>query len=277
MIFLDVSQIFFSSILSIREPLSEDLIRHVIINNIRSYRTKFKQYNDMILCCDSKTYWRRSIFPYYKSHRKESRDKSAIDWNFVFPILNQLKQDLKEHFPYKTIEVETAEADDIIAVLTKKYSIHEPVLIISSDADFKQLHKYPNVKQYNPILNVFVTSKNPTQDLKEKIIRGDKGDGIPSILSQDDTFVIKKRQSPITQKKLDIWLSQPPETFCESEDILRNYHRNNMLINLDEIPENISVAITNEFDASIPASKQTLYKYLLNNKLINLLTDINDF
>lgn len=277
MILLDVSQIFFSSILSIREPLSENLIRHIVINNIRSYRTKFKQYNDMVLCCDSKTYWRRSIFPFYKSHRKESRDKSPIDWNFVFPILNQLKQDLKDHFPYKTIEVENAEADDIIAVLTKKYSIHEPVLIISSDADFKQLHKHPNVKQYNPILNVFVTSKSPTKDLKEKIIRGDKGDGIPSILSQDDTFVIKKRQSPITQKKLDTWLQQSPETFCESEEILRNYHRNNMLINLDEIPGNISESISNEFDASTPASKQTLYKYLLNNKLINLLTDINDF
>lgn len=277
MILIDLSQIFFSSILSIREPLSENLIRHIVINNIRSYRTKFKQYNDMVLCCDSKTYWRRSIFPFYKSHRKESRDKSPIDWNFVFPILNQLKQDLKDHFPYKTIEVENAEADDIIAVLTKKYSIHEPVLIISSDADFKQLHKHPNVKQYNPILNVFVTSKNPTQDLKEKIIRGDKGDGIPSILSQDDTFVIKKRQSPITQKKLDSWLSKSPETFCESEEILRNYHRNNMLINLDEIPGNISESISNEFDTSIPASKQTLYKYLLNNKLINLLTDINDF
>lgn len=231
----------------------------------------------MVLCCDSKTYWRRSIFPFYKSHRKESRDKSHIDWNFVFPILNQLKQDLKHHFPYKTIEVENAEADDIIAVLTKKYSIHEPILIISSDADFKQLHKYPNVKQYNPILNVFVTSKNPTLDLKEKIIRGDKGDGIPSILSQDDTFVIKKRQSPITQKKLDAWLTQSPDIFCESEEILRNYHRNNMLINLEEIPENISIAITNEFDNSVPASKQTLYKYLLNNKLISLLTDINDF
>lgn len=277
MILVDLSQIFFSSILSIREPLSEDLIRHIVLNNIRSYRSKFKQYNQLVICCDSRNYWRRSVFPYYKSHRKEARDKSPIDWNFVFPILNQLKQDLKEHFPYKTVEVDQAEADDIIATLTKKYSIHEPILIVSSDADFKQLHVYPNVKQYNPILNVFVTSKNPTQDLKEKIIRGDKGDGIPSILSSDDTFVIKKRQSPITQKKLSSWLMQTPETFCESEETYRNYKRNDLLINFSNIPEEIQTNIVETFDVATSSNKQTLYKYLLNNKLISLLEGIDEF
>ena len=230
----------------------------------------------MVLCCDSKTYWRRSIFPYYKSHRKESRDKSPIDWNFVFPILNQLKEDLKQNFPYKTIEVENAEADDIIAVLTKKYSIHEPVLIVSSDADFKQLHKYPNVKQYNPILNVFVTSKNPTQELKEKIIRGDRGDNICNILTDINDFVLGKRQTSISSKKVGLWIDQLPET-CFDEIIYERYKMNQLLIDFEFIPENISESITNEFDNSVPASKQTLYKYLFINKLISLLADINEF
>lgn len=277
MLLIDLSQIMFSSVLSSKEPLDEGLIRHLVINAIRSHVKKFKQYNSVVLCVDSKTYWRKTVFPHYKAQRKQYREKSKHDWSMIFDCFNKIKSELKENFPYKFLEVDSAEADDVIAVLTKKYSIHEPIMIVSSDADFKQLHKYQNVKQYNPILGVFVTSKRPEIELKEKIIRGDKGDGIPSILSSDDTFVIGKRQSPITAKKIDIWINQDPKTFCESEEIYRNYTRNDLLINLENIPRDIQDRVTNIFDEISPAPRQKLYKYLVANRLINLIESIEDF
>lgn len=278
-ILVDLNQVMISGLLSQISPkdkLEEDLIRHIVFNALRSNLKKFKDYGEVILCCDSRNYWRKQIFPHYKAHRKENREKSTLDWNTIFKILNKVKADLKENFPYKVVEVDQAEADDVIATLTPRISSYEKVLILSSDADFKQLHKYDNVKQYNPMLGIYVTSPNPVKDLKEKIIRGDSGDGIPNILSQDDVFVIKKRQSSVTSKKLVDWLEQDPKT-CFSEEIYKNYIRNDVLINFDNIPENIRSSIVEEYENSTPHTKQKLYKYFVENKLMALLDCIEDF
>ena len=194
----------------------------------------------------------------------------------IFKALNAIKQDLKDHFPYKVIEVDGAEADDVIGTLTPRISAHEKVLILSSDKDFVQLQRYPNVKQYNPMLGIFVTSKNPIMDLKEKIIRGDSGDGIPNALSSDDVFVTGARQSPVSKKKLEEWLVRDPKD-CFNEEVYRNYQRNDTLINFDNIPENIRQNIVTEYDNSQPSTKQKLYKYMVEKKLINLLEVIDEF
>ena len=280
MILIDLNQVMISGLLSqvkYNQKLEEDFIRHIVLNSLRSHIKKFKEYGSVVLCCDSKNYWRKSVFPHYKSHRKEAREKSQLDWNLIFKCLNKIKAELKENFPYKVIEVDGAEADDIIGTLVPRLSSIEKVLIVSSDADFKQLQKYNNVKQYNPMLGVFVKSPNPAKELKEKVIRGDKGDGIPSILSNDDVFVIGKRQSPISSKKLEEWLNQDPKQFCSSEEIYRNYKRNDVLINFDNIPEEIKTNIVSEFDVVTPATKQKLYKFFVENKLISLLDCIEDF
>lgn len=280
MILVDLNQVMMSAILAQINPkdqVNEDLVRHIVINAIRSNVKKFKEYGDVVLCCDSRTYWRKEVYPHYKAHRKSAREKSPLDWNAIFKVLNKVKEDLKENFPYKVIEVDRAEADDIIGTLVPRFSTSEKIVIISSDADFKQLHKYSDVKQYNPMLGVYVKSPNPKKDLKEKIIRGDKGDGIPSMLSADDTFIVGKRQSPISKKKLELWLEQDPKTFCESEEIYNNFKRNDLLINFDNIPKEIRDNIINEFESSQIPSKQKLYKYLLNNKLVSLLECIEDF
>lgn len=278
-ILIDWNQVAISGLLANTKTnhyLEEDLIRHIVLNTLRANTKKFKEYGEVILCCDSRNYWRKSIFPYYKAHRKSAREKSPLDWNAIFKSLNKLKQDLKEHFPYRVIEVDGAEADDVIATLTPRLSSSEKVLILSSDADFKQLQRYPNTKQYNPMLNVYVTSKNPLQELKEKVIRGDSGDGIPSILSPDDTFVTKTRQPPLTQKKLSLWLSGSIKDQLNEEQY-RNYIRNSTLINFEHIPSNITQNIINEYEATSPNPKSKLYKYLVQNKLISLLESIEDF
>lgn len=279
MLLIDLNQVILSGILTQIKPsqkLEEDLLRHIILNTLRSNIKKFKEYGDVVLCCDSKNYWRRSVFPHYKAHRKDAREKSSLDWNTIFKVLNQIKVDLKEHFPYRVIEVDGAEADDIIGVLTPRISSSEKVLIVSSDADFKQLQKYDNVKQYNPMLNVFVKSLNPQKELKEKIIRGDKGDGIVNILSNDDAFVMKVRQKPISSSKLNEWLEKDPKE-CFSEEIYRNFKRNQILIDFDHIPTDLRSKISHSFDQAESNPRNKLYKYLVSNRLMSLLDVIEDF
>lgn len=278
-ILVDLQMVMISGLLAqvnSRQKLEEDFIRHVVLNTLRSNVKKFREYGEVILCCDSRNYWRKQIYPHYKAHRKNAREKSPLDWNMIFKVLNRIKQDLKDNFPYKVIEVDGAEADDVIGTLAPRLSASERVLILSSDADFKQLQRYDNVKQYNPMLGIYVTSKHPTKDLKEKIIRGDKGDGIPSILSADDVFVAGRRQPPISKKKLDVWLENNPKD-CLSEEEYRNYIRNDTLINFDNIPTAIKENIIKEYDESKPSTKQKLYKYFVENKLISLLECIEDF
>lgn len=278
-ILIDTNQVLISSILSQVKPnqyIDEDLIRHIVLNSLRSNVKKFREYGEVVLCCDSRNYWRKEVYPHYKAHRKAAREKSLLDWNLVFKVLNQLKEDFKQNFPYKTIEVDGAEADDIIGTLTPRLASSEKVLILSSDADFKQLHRFDGVKQFNPMLNVFVKSKNPIRELKEKVIKGDSGDGVPSILSSDDTFIIGKRQSPIYQKKLDIWLESDLKEVL-TEEQYRNYMRNDTLINFEHIPKNIREAIIEQYETVKPNSKNALYKYFVANKLVNLLDSLEDF
>lgn len=279
-ILIDLNQVMISSVIAHvnpKFPIEENLIKHVALNSIRANVKKFKhEFGEAILCCDSRSYWRKEYFPHYKAHRKSAREKSPLDWNLIFKVLNGLKQDLKDHFPYKVIEVDGAEADDVIGTLVPRLSAHEKVIIISSDKDFVQLHKYPNVKQYNPMLSVYVTSKDPSRDLKEKIIRGDTGDGIVNILTNDDALVMKVRQRPISKKKLEEWLDQDPKV-CFSEEVYRNYQRNDTLINFDRIPENIRLNIVSEYENTQPSTKQKLYKYFVEKKMINLLEVIDEF
>ena len=279
-ILVDLNQVMISGVLASvtnnKQLLEEDLIKHVALNTLRSHIKKFKDYGEVILCCDSKTYWRKQVYPHYKAHRKENREKSLLDWNLIFKVLNKLKEDLKQHFPYKVIEVDGAEADDIIGTLTPRLSSSEKVLILSSDADFKQLHKYKNVKQYNPMMKIFVTSPNPVKDLKEKVIRGDSGDGIPNIFSADDVFICKKRQSPVSSKKLVEWLEQDPK-ICFNEEVYKNYMRNDLLINFDNIPEEIRVNIVNKFEEAKSNPRSSLYKYLVSSSMVLLLDCIEDF
>jgi len=279
MLLIDLSQVVFSGLLSQispKEKLEEDLVRHIILNTLRNHIKKFKEYGDVVICCDSKVYWRKQHYKHYKAHRKEIRDKSPLDWNLIFKVLNELKQDLRKHFPYRVIEVDGAEADDVVAVLTAKYSHSDPVLILSSDSDYKQLQKYKNVKQYNPMLGVYVTSPDPIKELKEKVIRGDRGDNIPNILSHDEIFLTKVRQKSITAKLLDNWLNNDMDKVL-TEDQLLKYKRNRLLIDFDYIPKDIIEQIVNAYEEIVPSPRKNIYTYMVERRLVSLLEHIGDF
>ena len=294
MIILDYSQIAIANIFHFKDDLKKGLsdkdtainiIRHAVLSGILFYKNKFSNdYGELIIACDSKNYWRKDYFPYYKSNRSKKREDSDLDWKLIFNIISQIKNELKENFSYKVIEVDKVEADDIIASLSKytqtSLSNHvlfvqkEPVLIISSDGDFKQLQKYDNVKQWSPILKKYVDCKNPEEYLKEHIMKGDSGDGIPSILSKDDAFVDETyRQPPLTKKRKELILSGNL-----SEDIKRNYDRNNRLINFDMIPEDIINKIVEQYETyNVTNDKMKIYDYFVKNGCRLLLDRIEEF
>lgn len=288
MIIIDLSQVMISNLMAqlgsyTNIQIEEGLIRHMVLNSIRSYNTKFsKDYGEMIIACDDRNYWRREIFPYYKANRRKAREESEIDWATVFESLNKIRDELKEYLPYRVIQAHGAEADDIIGTLVHKYgkvvcsASDEKILILSGDKDFVQLQTYSNVEQYDPVRKKYIKNKDPEKFLYEHIIRGDVGDGIPNFLSADNCIVIGSRQKSIMSKKLEMWLNQAPEEFCD-ETLLRNYHRNRQLIDLNCIPQHVRDNVMTEYEAQSNKSRQHIFNYFIKFKLKGLMESINDF
>lgn len=282
MIIFDYNQVAISNLMeqigSSKTTVDESLVRHMILNTIRTYVKKYKESHgpEIVIACDNRHYWRRDIFPHYKAGRKKARDSSGHDWSSIFDCLGKIKQELKDSSPYKVIDVDTCEADDIIAVLAMKYSSTQKVMILSSDKDFAQLQKFPNIEQYSPILKKVIKEPLPAAQLKQLIIRGDKSDGIPNILSKDDTFVEGVRQKPITEAKIINWMNQSPEDFC-TEEMLRNFRRNEMLIDLTKIPESLKQTILDTYETAKGKSKQEFMNYFIANRLKNLINVMDEF
>lgn len=281
---IDLNQVLISNLMqhlkfvSKQHEMSEDLIRHMCINTIRSNVKQFRsKYQNVILCCDSKHYWRRDYFAFYKSHRKHDREASGLDWDMIFTVLNGLRDELRDNFPYKTLNVEGAEADDVIAVLTARLAPHAPVLILSSDKDFGQLQKYPNVTQYSPILKRFIKIDDPKTFIREHIIKGDRGDGIPNFLTNDNALATGERQKPISSKKLTEWIHKDASEFCTTDWMLRCYKRNQTLIDFDYIPNEIQSKIVDAFEETKPADKQKMLNYFINKGLKAMIESIHDF
>jgi len=282
MILIDFNQVMLGGLLkqinNKSNFLSEEaLLRHTVLNKLRFNINQFKdEYGDVVICCDNRKYWRKEVFPFYKASRKKNRDKSDLNWNMLFDMLSKFKQELKDNFPYKLIDVENAEADDIIGTLVEKYANDEKIIIISSDGDFLQLQKYPNVKQFNPTLKNFVHSENPLLELKEKIIRGDRGDGIPNVLSPSDSFVREIKQKSITKSILEKFLNEKYSDWSD-ETARSRFERNQTLIDLSKIPDDIKQKIINNFNEAKPASKQKMFNYFVEFKLTALLEVIDEF
>ena len=252
--------------------LSEDKLRPMIINSIRNYQKRYaRDYGEIVLCTDASNPWRREYYPQYKANRKKLRDADDKDWGVIFNTLQVIKDELRDNFPYRYMYVEKCEADDIIAVLVKHAT--EPVLIVSGDKDFQQLHSYDGVKQWSPNLNKFIDCVNPQLFLKEHILTGDKSDGIPNILSSDDCMVEGIRQTPLRKPIKDKYL----RISIENDDkYYRNYLRNQTLIDFDFIPPNVEDSILSEFEKTAPV-RGKVFDYLRTHRLNELLDNIGDF
>jgi 5'-3' exonuclease len=292
MILIDMNQVMISNLMvqvKLSDGIDKGLVRHMVLNSLRMYVQKFREEygNELVLCYDSKRYWRREFFPYYKGTRKKDREKSSFNWGQIFEVLNEIRDEIREHMPYTVMEVDGAEADDIISVMTKQIAHKnirlqkdmqpaEKVLILSGDKDFIQLQKYPWLKQYNPVMKKFVSGMNPKQYIIEHVLKGDKSDGIPNYLSPDDTFIEGKRQRPLIKKTLDKIVNLSPEQFCNAEQ-MEYYKRNLTLIDFSYIPVEVEEKIIESYDSVTPAPRNKMYNYFVEKQLITLLEKIQEF
>lgn len=260
--------------------VDENLIRHMFLNSVRANRKKFtEQYGEIVICADGKNTWRREAFPYYKANRKKSREESEMDWNALFTIMNNIRDELKEFFPYKVLHLDHCEADDIIGTIVHEHGSElnigsEPFLILSGDKDYIQLQTYANVAQYDPVRKRWIKNANPQKYLTEHILRGDTGDGVPNILSADNCLAIGERQKMMTAKRIDLYSAG---TQNMDEETLRRYHRNKMMIDLKEIPNKFKQLILEEYNRDKEVGREQLFNFFVKKKLKNLVSDIQDF
>ena len=279
MILIDMNQISLASLMMHLHmnngELEEDMVRHMILNSVRMYRSMFNEdYGEVVLTYDSRAYWRREIFPQYKSNRKKNREADSKDWDSIFGVLNTIKEEIREFLPYKVVETYGAEADDVIAILCKHYR-SEKIMIVSGDKDFIQLQKYDNVSQYSPITKKMVNGVDPVVYIKEHVLKGDKSDGIPNVLSPDHTFTDDLRQRPLTSKKRNSIMAQEIDDL--DDEVKRNYQRNNILINLDNVPVKLEEDILDDFKGASCGDRSKLLNYFIEKRLTSLTENIGEF
>lgn len=296
MILLDYSQICIASVMQFQKdlqvgssnPEAVNIIRHAILSGIKMYKKQFRQYGQLVICCDGGNYWRKEKFPPYKACRKTMRDQSSLDWGLIFNTMDEIREDLILHFPYKVLRVPRAEADDVIATMCLYTQTHETtdhgmfedkqdVMIVSGDFDFKQLHKFDNVKQWSPIKKKKVVSDNPARDLLEKVLTGDSGDGVPNICSRDDIFITEGRQTPFRKNRIDDF-AQLGKGACRDDVERHGWDRNVRLVDLTQIPEDIQDSIVSQYESYIvKGDKMSVFNYLVSKRCRMLLNEIEEF
>jgi len=281
MILVDLNQVLISNLMAqtrgnFQELPDKDMIRHMVLNSIRGYLLKFREeYGTPVLCADGANPWRRDFFPNYKHARRKGREDSDKDWNHIFKVISEIRDEIAKNFPYVVLHIEKVEADDIIAVLTKEFHKQEKIMIVSGDKDFIQLQRHDNVKQYAPIQKKFIEDEDPIKFLHEQIIKGDRSDGVPNILSADDVFVTGTKQRPINKKRLEEWANI--ENIPLGSETKKYYERNKKLIDLDQIPGLIYNDILSKYKNYTVPDRSLLLTYFIENKLKSLIENINDF
>ena len=291
MILVDLNQVMISNLMAQiggqkGVEVREDLLRHMVLNAIRGYRKKFvSEYGELVICCDDTNNWRKELYPYYKAHRKQNREESDLDWPNIFNTLNVIRDELKEFFPYKYVQVHRAEADDAIGVICHEYGKvlldgqEEKILILSGDKDFIQLQKFANVFQYDPIRKKMVKHNDPETYLVEHILKGDRGDGIPNCLSKDDTFVSGGRQKPMRQTTMqkikDAIKDVDYDKINGDFEWAKGFHRNRYLVDLQYTPDYLKEEILEQFSVD-PGGREKLFNYFVKRKLNNLVENISE-
>ena len=281
MILVDLNQVLISNLMAqVRgkgdvKP-NKDMIRHMVLNSLRGFNVKFKdEYGTMVLCSDAGDPWRRDFFPNYKYSRKQARLDGPFDWDNIFNIITEIKNEVRDNFPYVVMYVENSEADDIIATLVKQQT-ESKYLIVSGDKDFVQLQQYGNVYQWSPLLKGYIgEQEDPVKFLREQIIKGDRSDGVPNIMSADDVFVKGERQKPVTKKQLEEWTDI--DNIPLGAETKKYYNRNKKLIDLSQIPQTIETNIINTYKNYKVKDRSLLLNYFIDKKLKSLIDKINDF
>jgi len=274
------------------DKIDETLVRHLILNSLRMYNVKYrKEYGQMVICCDGGANWRRDVYAQYKQKRRDAREeteeKATVDWEEFFRVLNKVRDEIKENVPWKVVHVHGTEADDAIATIvrsTQEFGQHDDIMIVSSDHDFIQLHRYDNVAQFSPATKKLIKQPNPIRYAFEQILRGCGGDGVPNILSDDNVFLTEgARQTPMTAKKIELlWEAQKkgtlhPELAKMGADV--RYGRNLAMIDLIEqnaMPSEMKTEIMRQYNLPTAHASKTL-NYLIKNRCKMLISSVSEF
>lgn len=269
----------------------------MFFNMLLSYKKKYgSKYGNIVLACDSRSYWRKTKYWWYKGHRKHDRQESDMDWDTIFTVINELKDEIKNNFNYKLIDVEGAEADDVIACLCKYLQTNETVkvgvfedepqdiIIISSDGDFVQLQKYKNVKQWSPRTKKLITHTGSVNEFViNHVVTGDTGDNIPNCLTSTEWAVDRangvkpKKQTAMKADRLSEFIEHGKEA-CRSQFEIDNYERNEELVSFDKIPTEVYDSIVGAYTSyENNGSKTKIFNYLVKNKMKLLLNSVGDF
>jgi hypothetical protein len=278
MILMDMNQLTIANLMAEskgKPSMDIGLIRHMVVNTIRTIRMRFREeYGEPVLCYDSRVRaWRKEVYPPYKANRKKEREASDVDWDALWDILRQIKQEIRETFPYKMMEVDSCEGDDLIAILSK--NLEGKHLIVSSDHDFFQLHS-ARVSQWCPRTKQMTVCEDPARELVRHIMRGDSGDGVPNFLSDDTVFIDGRRQKPLFEKKLNEWVELPLNTFC-TDEMVRNYERNKTVIDFSRIPKRIEESIMQEYSIPPEGNRGKILAYMMENNMKLMLQHLQEF
>jgi len=283
MIIVDYSGIAVAAAFSQKQPdqLDQGVVRHMILNSLRMHNIKNRgEFGQMVVACDSSS-WRKEIFPEYKAARKKSRETSKLDWNKFFTMANNVRDEIKENFSYPVVTVDRAEADDIIGILVselQEFGRHEEILIVSGDKDFLQLQQFSNVKQYSPVQRKFLECEDPHRYLFEHICKGDSSDGVPNVLSPDNTFTNELRQTPLRAKRIDEWWENRQSLQNHmSKHVWRNYQRNEWMINLRKTPSEIRKEVINQVGEQGGKNNNKILNYLVTNRCGLLVESAQEF
>ena len=275
-ILIDNNQIILSSIFTAAKTAQSEedygFIRHLVLNTYRKYLSKFRRdYGELVICNDSKNVWRKDFFPQYKKNRSDRQKKSKFDWGKIFNELHTIREEMKDVFPYRFVQVERAEADDIIAVIAKNFHHKEKIMIVSSDKDFQQIQRFPNVEQYSPAKKGILTCDDPYDFLLDHVVRGDSSDGVPNAISDDGVFVDKRRQNRLTNKKI----AELKEIGFQQED---NYmERNQKLIDLTMVPDYIEEETMRQMETEVSGDRSKILDYMMKYRLRSLIDNLEDF
>lgn len=240
------------------------IVRHTIITSILATKVAHsKDFGDIVIATDNKPYWRSEVFPHYKAGRKEQSEEDRL-------ILSTIRNELRDVFPYKVIEVQGAEADDIIGVAA--LNAVEPTLIRANDGDFHQLLKNRLVKMYRPAVKEWVPDMMPHEiewELFLKIAKGDKGDGVPNCINPNDVFVNGVKQKTLRENTVRDWYEHGIP-----DNVRSRFFENKKLIDLSEIPVEMVDRIKTELSKprGPNGGRSQIYKFLLANGL-NKLSD----
>jgi hypothetical protein len=112
----------------------------------------------------------------------------------------------------------------------------------------------------------------------EHICKGDSSDGVPNILSPDNTFVDGIRQTPMRTKKIQEWYgSRDNLESVMDQETLRNFQRNQKVIDLAYIPDEISEAILAESQSESEKQSTNILSYLIEKRCNMLIEAVQDF